>query len=254
LDNAATLAAAGVAFIEENVQKLLVPADGDAAFAPLLAAVKATALPVKAANCFLPGSLPCTGPQVDMARLLRYGEVAMRRAEQVGITTIVFGSGGARKIPDGFSRDKAKEQFVAALKGLGPLAQRHGVTVVVEPLNKAECNFINSVGEGAELVAAADHPHIRLLADIYHMLRDDEPASAIARHGHLLRHVHIAEKEKRTAPGVCGDDFKPYLRALREAGYAGAISIESRWDDLPKEAPRAVKVLQSQWRKATGKP
>lgn len=246
VDNAATLAAAGAAFVEEHIQKLLVPEQDDAAFAPILAKVQAAPLPVIAANCFLPPTLPCTGPVVDTARLLRYGNTALRRAAQAGIRQLVFGSAGARQIPAGFSRAQAAEQFVAILKGLAPLAQQHGVIIVVEPLHKAECNFINSLAEGAAMVTATDHPHVRLLADIFHMLRDNEPASEIVRFGHLLRHAHIAEKETRTAPGVKGDDFRPYLRALRDIEYTGALAIECGWGDLKTEAAPALRALQKQ--------
>lgn len=244
VENAATLAAAGASFVEEHIQKLLVPEQDDAAFAPILAQVKASPLPVIAANCFLPPTLPCTGPNVDTARLLRYGDTAFCRAAQCGIRYLVFGSAGARKIPAGFAREKAKEQFVAILKGLAPLAQKHSVIIVVEPLHQAECNFINSLAEGAEMVNAANHNHVWLLADIFHMLRDNEPASEIVRFGHLLRHAHIAEKEKRTAPGVKGDDFRPYLRALQDANYAGALAIESSWGDLAAEAKPALDHLK----------
>jgi sugar phosphate isomerase/epimerase len=247
VDNAGIIAAAGAAFVEEHIQQLLVPEQDEATFAPILAKVKASPLPVIAANCFLPPTLPCTGPNVDTARLLRYGDTAFRRAAQCGIRYLVFGSAGARKIPAGFSREKAEEQFGAILKGLAPLAQQHGVIIVVEPLHQAECNFINSLAEGAQMVNAANHPHVWLLADIFHMLRDNEPASEIIRFGHLLRHAHIAEKEKRTAPGVQGDDFRPYLRALQEINYTGALAIEaSVWGNLAVEAQPALNALKGQ--------
>ena len=246
VDNAAILATAGAAFVEEHIQKLLVPEQDDAAFAPILARIRASPLPVIAANCFLPPTLPCTGPAVDRARLLRYGDTAFRRAAQAGIRYLVFGSAGARQIPAGFPRENAREQFVSILKGLAPLAEKQGVIIVVEPLHKAECNFINSLAEGAEMVNASGHPHVWLLADIFHMLRDNEPASEIVRFGHLLRHAHIAEKEKRTAPGVKGDDFRPYLRALQNINYAGALAIECGWNDLKTEAFPALQTLQNQ--------
>ena len=85
---------------------------------------------------------------------------------------------------------------------------------------------------------------VRLLADFYHMARDGEPADEIAKHGGLLAHCHVAEAEKRTPPGVAGDDFGPYLRALKAAGYDGALSIECRWSDFETEAPAAVRYLR----------
>jgi sugar phosphate isomerase/epimerase len=66
--------------------------------------------------------------------------------------------------------------------------------------------------------------------------------------GHLIAHTHIAEKEKRSAPGVMGDDFSPFFKAYKEIGYQGRISIEGRWkvEDLPK----AFQVIRRQARAA----
>ena len=47
----------------------------------------------------------------------------------------------------------------------------------------------------------------------------------------VVRHVEIAEKGARTYPGVAGDDFRPFFRVLREAGYQGAINIEGKGED-----------------------
>ena len=237
--NAAALQAAGADFVEENVQSFLLPEQPDFSFQP-------AALPVRRANCFLPAALKCVGPVVDMARLLRYASVAFQRAHQAGIDIIVFGSGGARQIPDGLSKSIAEQQFAMLLRELGPLAANQGVAVVIEPLNRMECNFINSVPEAAALVAACNHPNIQLLADFYHMLRDDQSPDDIRRHGARLRHVHLAEQANRTPPGVAGDDFRPFLKALAQVNYRGAISIEANWGDLPAEAGHAVAELRRQ--------
>jgi sugar phosphate isomerase/epimerase len=183
---------------------------------------------------------------VDQARLVRYAATAFQRARQAGIEIIVFGSGGARQIPDGFSQAKAEEQFLAYLKELGPLAAQHNVTVVIEPLNAAECNFILSVPEADALVQAANHPNIGVLADFYHMTRQGQTPDDIRRHGARLRHVHVAENADRTAPGIAGDDFRPFLRALRDTGYRGAIAIECKWRDFAADVRTGVAALRRQ--------
>ena len=98
-------------FIEEHIQNFLKPAEPEEAFAQNLARAKALAVPVRAANCFLPGTMKCVGPEVDQEALARYAQTAFRRAQAAGIEVLVFGSGGARKIPDGFPREQAKRQF-----------------------------------------------------------------------------------------------------------------------------------------------
>jgi sugar phosphate isomerase/epimerase len=243
-------AEAGFDFIEENVQTLLVGEEPDDAFAPRLKAVQTAALPVLAANCFLPGALKCTGPDVDLERIVRYADTAFRRAKLAGLRTIVFGSGGARNIPDGFDRARARDQFIACLKRIGPLAEAQGVTIVIEPLNKKECNFINSLAEGASIAEAASHPNVLLLADVYHMCVDGEAPDEIIVHGRWLHHIHVAELEGRFAPGTGGHDFDPHLRALKKINYSGPISFECVWKQFPEQAAASLKSFREQVRQA----
>jgi sugar phosphate isomerase/epimerase len=247
---AAIAHAAGFDYLEENIQNFLVPEQPDAVFAENLKASRQSPLSIPSANCFLPGALKCVGPDIDEKRLDRYAQVAFKRAGHAGLRLLVFGSGGARNIPDGFSHDQAREQMVAYLRRIAPVAEAEGVTIVIEPLNRKECNFINTLNEGASIVNELDHTHVRLLADIYHMRMDDEPADAIVKHARLLAHVHVAEKEGRAAPGTSGEDFAPYLDALREGNYRGAISYECGWKDFAAQAADSLKSFRAQVRRA----
>jgi len=249
--NQADLAAkAGFDYVEENVQALLMAEASDETFAPALKAAQSAPLPMIAANCFLPGALKCTGPEVDRERIIRYAETAFRRARQVGMRFIAFGSGASRQIPEGFDHAEAHEQFLTCLRHIAPLAQEHGITVVIEPLHKTECNFINSLAEGAVVIEAVNHPHIRLLADFYHMLKDGENLNEIIVHGRWIQHVHVAECEGRFAPGTAGEDFGPFLRALKQIDYRGAISYECAWKQFPEQAAASVKGFREDVRKA----
>jgi len=248
IGQASLVAEAGFDYVEENVQSWLEPESPDEVFAAKLGAVREAALPVLAANCFYPGAIKCTGPEVDMDRVLRYAASAFRRARLSGIKFIVFGSGGARQVPEGFDHAKAGDQFVAILRGIAPLAEREGVTVVIEPLGRHECNFITSLADGEAMAAAAEHPNVQLLADVYHMRMNGEGPEEIVKHGKMLSHVHVAEKEGRLAPGTGGEDFGPYLRALQEIGYRGAISFEAGWK--PESIAANVKSFREQLRAA----
>ncbi len=249
-ENALIAHKVGFDFIEENVQNLLVAEQPDDAFAPKLKGVRSVSLPAIAANCFLPGPLKCVGPDVDEERLVRYAGTAFRRASEAGIRFIVFGSGGARQIPDGFSAVTSREQFVSYLKKIAPLAMAHGVTLLIECLNKKECNFLNRLAEGAAIVGEVSHPNVQLLADIYHMRVEDEPAAEIVKYGMLIRHVHVAELEGRQAPGTSGEDFGPYLHALKEIDYQGAISFECGWKNLSEQAAGSLRSFREQLRQA----
>ncbi|HQE92475.1 MAG TPA: sugar phosphate isomerase/epimerase family protein [Anaerolineae bacterium] len=242
---APVLAVAGFDFLELHVQNhLKTTVEDEAAFLPELARIRAASLPCVAANNFVPGNLKITGPDVNRNDLAAYAAVTFARAAQVGIDTIVFGSGGARRIPDDFERDVAWQQLVEFGKLIGPLAQQYGLVVVVEPLNQRECNVLTSVAESGRYVEDVDHPNVRLLVDAYHWLQDDNDGDAIVTYGPLLRHVHIATAATRRAPGVEDCDFTDFFRALKASGYDGRISIESGWGDMAVEAPLALATLQ----------
>lgn len=250
-DKQAMLKDAGYDFIELSVGNLLMPLAPDAEFEAKTAKLGALVLPVRSCNGFFPANLKLVGPEVKMDDVLAFADTAFRRAKKFGIPFIVLGSGGARKSPDGFDLAKAREQFIDVAKRLGPLAAPHGVTVVLEPLNKGETNLINSVAEGADYVDAIAHPNVQLLADIFHMTRESEGPDSILKAGARLRHVHIAEKAERTSPGTAGDDFRPFFKALKAVGYKGGISVEGKWGKvLADDLPRALKTMKEQFASA----
>ena len=117
------LADVGFEFLELHVQNHLKTLEDEDAFLAERARIQGEPIPALAANCFVPGSLKITGPDVDMGKLEQYVEVALSRAERAGIETVVFGSGGARRIPEGTDRGEAWQQLVAFGKMVGPVAE-----------------------------------------------------------------------------------------------------------------------------------
>ena len=240
-DKAEKLKAIGYDFIEGGVAGTLKPTLPDADFAPELAKLKACALPFQSCNGYLPKEYRLTGPEAKHDPALEYAVKACLRADEAGIPFIVFGSGGARNVPEGFDVAKGKAQFIEFCQKLGDRIKGCKVTIVLEPLNKGESNILNSVTEGIEYVDAIQRPRIQLLADFYHMLKESEGPDAIRKAGARIRHCHIAELEGRKAPGTKGEDLSGYFKALRDIGYAGGVSCECGW---PKEN------VEDAWKKA----
>jgi sugar phosphate isomerase/epimerase len=238
---------AGYDYIEATVGDFLVPGKSDSAFLVNLAEQKRLDAKIISCIVFLPGNMRVTGADVHHDEIVIWAETTFSRAQKAGISYIVFGSGGARRVPENFGKQKAIEQFVSLCKRLAPIAQKYNVTVVVEPLNTGETNLINSLKEGAEIVEAVNHPNIQLLCDIYHMLRENEPASEIIKYGRFIRHCHIAEKEIRSAPGTQGDDFTSYFNALKQIKYKGCLSIEGKWDNFETRLAPALQYMQQQF-------
>lgn len=246
LSNADMLATHGYTYVEESVGNFLMPTKSEEEFNEVLQQAQNAAIPVKACNSFIPGSLKSVGPEAVHPEILEFMEIAFRRAQKAGVEYIVFGSGGSRGIPDGFSHDEARRQFIDLCSQMAPIAAKYDVVVVLEPLNTLECNFINSVLEGGEIVEEVNHPNFRLLADVYHMLMDGEGPESIEKYGHLIQHTHIAEKEGRATPGTHNEDFSAYFKALKNVGYEGKMSIECRWGDMETQAPTSITTMKNQ--------
>ena len=224
-EHVAAAAEAGFAYVELTVG-VLRPAEGEAAFQAVAARLAALPLPAEAFNCFLPAELRVTGPEVDLTAVGAYMDTALRRVAAVGGKIVVFGSGGARRAPEGFPLERARAQFVEAARLAGETAARYGVTIVLEPLVARMCNILNRVDEGAAYVRAVAHPRVRLLTDLYHFAEGGEPLAHLEQNAPLFAHVHLATPSlPETAPGTAYD-FIGFLAALRAGGYDGRISVE----------------------------
>ncbi|MEM8971689.1 MAG: hypothetical protein AAGD43_06495 [Pseudomonadota bacterium] len=78
--------------------------------------------------------------------------------------------------------------------------------------------------------------------------KSQEGAKAIIDAEGLIEHVHVAEQEGRGTPGVNGEDFKPYLAALKKIDYRGAVTIEAKWK--PENLEAGFTTLRQQWEEA----
>jgi len=250
IERAAELKALGAQFIVESVADFLIPFASDAQFAENRARARAAPLRIRGCNSFLRDpSLVCVGPDADHARVLTYAETAFARLRSLGGEYIVFGSNSARRIPDGWTRAQADEQFVSLLKAMAPRAKRHHITIGVEMQRSQECNYLNLIDEVVSVVAPVNHPNIRVLADLYHMRVMGDTPQKLAAAMPWVGLVEMAEREQRTLPGVAGDDFRPFLEVLARGGYHGLIDIEG--DGTPDQLRNAFATVAAQAAEAT---
>lgn len=241
------LQAMGYKYLLESTRRILSPQNvTDEQFQALLPAIKQLEVPMYGCNLFIPGDLKVVGPAVDEQAVLEYVEPVLKRAQAAGLTLITWGSGGSRSVPEGFSRVTATAQFIYMAKKVATVAAKYDMILALENLNSTECNFITTLGEALAVVKAVDHKNLRLCVDVYHMLKENESPEAIAGSKGYAVYCEVAEKEARTPPGVQGDDFTPYIEALKKEGYTGNIVIEARWDDLAKQGLIAYETLRKQ--------
>ena len=246
----------GYDFFEWNAASAMMPEKSEAEWAKRRDEILGAALPLRSCNGFLPGKFRLTGPNAFWDDALAYAETVCRRADILGVKTIVFGSSGARNVPgdlyakkkeDRPNTEKGVEQYTEFCKLLCKRIADCKVTVVIEPLRPNESNIINYVWQGLQIVEDVGSPRLQQLADIFHMICGRESACSLVKAGDRLKHCHIAAKETRQFPGSNDTDFAPYFNALKKIGYTGGVSCECGWGDkadLAKNLETALKTLK----------
>ena len=218
-------------------------------FEACLEGMKKAPLPTPSFNVLFPGTMELISGNTPEKEIKAYLESALRRVRLLGGKTVVFGSGRSRRRPEGLPYDEAFRRLIRVTRLIGDAAQANGLTIAVEPLNRGETNMINSVGEGACLAAAADHPAVKLLADYYHIAMEGEPPEELLRVGGIC-HAHIATREGRRAPVQPEDGFRRMFSAMKKSGYQGLLSVEGRVDDMAAEGAASVRMLKALWEEA----
>lgn len=242
------LAAAGAEYAEPSLSKTMTL--DDAAFEAARRRVEGSPIRVESMNWFVPPEVRLTGPEGDAAKGRAYAERALARAETLGAKRIVFGSPGARNVPEGFPMDKARDQLKTFLGGCGEIiaSRGYGMHICVEPLNRGNSNIINTTAEGAALVRDLAHPKVRLMVDFYHWAIEKEPAATIAAAADLIEHMHFSRTdEARTYPRDPGEDprYAVFFDAVRGIGYSGRMSLEGNVTDLVAEARSGLGCLRA---------
>ncbi len=181
-------------------------------------------------NNLFPVSFRLTGEEcTSKRRIADYIKRAFSLMNVLGSKTVVFGSGPAKKVPEGFSRERAYDQLVQLGHMIGRLAEEYDVYVALEPLNRMETNIINSFREANDLMRDINEDRIRLLVDYYHLKVEQEREDNIFWYGTgVLRHVHFSEPKGRQFPQPKdAADYRFFFNALRAAGYDDTLSLEA---------------------------
>jgi D-psicose/D-tagatose/L-ribulose 3-epimerase len=242
-----TLRALGFDYAEPALSKTL--ALDPEALASVRARLASTGIHVETMNWFLPGAdIKLTGPDVDPAKVRAYVEKSLALAESFGAKVIVFGSPGARTVPDGFPREKAWAQLKDFLKTCAEVieSRRYGMVIGIEALRKPETNIINSIAESSKLAREVNHPKIRIIVDFYHLAFENEDPAVILQARDLIVHLQIADPRERTFPtGDAGEPrYAAFFTNLRKIGYQGRISIEANSKDVEKDGRASLAFLK----------
>jgi D-psicose/D-tagatose/L-ribulose 3-epimerase len=148
---------------------------------------------------------------------------------------------------DAVEPKEQKREFALVVKNLKVLAayaEKKGVQICVEPLNRFETDFLNTCEKGLRLIKAVNSPVLKLHLDTFHMnIEEKNQAAAIRKAGKLLGHFHACGSDRGT-PGNDHIDWTPIVKALKGIRYKGDVVIESFTTDV-KVIARAAAI----WRR-----
>jgi sugar phosphate isomerase/epimerase len=139
------------------------------------------------------------------------------------------------------------------LMELGEHAEKVGSRILLEPLNREECYVLRQLADAAAICKDAGSPGIRMMGDFWHMTWEEtSDLGAFISAGEYLRHVHIASRKTRRAPGEDeGDNYVLGFKGLKAIGYQDYVSLECGVKgDRDQVLPAVVKLLREQWDQA----
>lgn len=210
----------------------------------------ATGLPMVAANCFI--GMRVVGEDKNEAEIKAYLEKLFENASYLGIKYLVFGSSGARRIPDGMTLEDGRAQIIDFLKNdVLPFAEKYNITIAIEPLRPEECNAINTIADGVEIAEKINSPYIKVLADVAHMYVQNESMESLLQYKDRVVHAHTSNPDpdpslnrKRIYP-VSTDKFSQssFIESLKAIGVEHC-SIEAEVTDFENDVINAYEVLK----------
>lgn len=136
--------------------------------------------------------------------------------------------GGIRGRLTGDQAEQSQQREIA-LHGMGEcarFARELGVTMLIEPINRYETNFVNTAQEGLEVIEQVGEPNVKLLLDTFHMnIEEVNIQQTLRTMIDHLGYLHVADSN-RWAPGMGHIDFGQIVRTLSLLGYQGNITAE----------------------------
>jgi D-psicose/D-tagatose/L-ribulose 3-epimerase len=112
-------------------------------------------------------------------------------------------------------------------------AQKQGVKIALEFLNRFECYFLNTAEATASYVRRVNHPHVKMMFDSFHAnIEEENLPNAFAAAAPEIVHVHISNND-RGVPGRGHINFPELFRTIKSSGYDGWLTIEAFGRALP---------------------
>lgn len=175
------------------------------------------------------------GTRKEQVTSLEYVESLIRIAPVLG-SHLVAGPiysavGRAGLVPDD-EKGKQWETVAGNLRTLTAVAEKEGIKLAIEPLNRYETDFINTCAQALRMIDDVGSKALLVHLDSFHMnLEEKDPALAIRNAGDKLGLLHASGSDRGT-PGGDQINWDRIFAALDHIHYQGDIVIESFTPDV----------------------
>ncbi|MCR4401583.1 MAG: sugar phosphate isomerase/epimerase [Firmicutes bacterium] len=151
---------------------------------------------------------------------------------------------------------------VESVRKAARYAEERGVALAIEPINRYESYLVNTAEQGLRFISEVGSDFVRLHLDTFHMnIEEGDPIGAVRSAGGLLVNVHVSDSN-RQAVGRGHFDFGALMKALKEIGYGGPLTLEplppvpdasvavkmsryvSQWEEYVRESLRSLRELE----------
>jgi len=177
---------------------------------------------------------------------INYIKCCIDIAAEVGSPLVsgpMYSATGKTRLLDPIAKKKQISLAVANMRIVADYADQVGISLAVEPLNRYETDFINTVDQGLDFFDQIGKDNVGFLIDTFHMnIEEKSIGEAIRRADKKVFNFHACANDRGT-PGVDHLNWIEIKCALEQIGYDRYMVIESFTTEIT-EIARAV----SQWR------
>jgi len=173
-----------------------------------------------------PGDADISHPDEEIRnKALAYYDALMDWAVELG-NPLISCHGQVTRIKPVSSQEDEDGLLIDATRQICGYAQKRGLSVVFEILNRYETHQVRTVQEGLKLLDAVGAGNLKLLPDAYHMnIEEQNPAAALLSGGESVGLYHAADSN-RAGVGEGHTDFSAQIQALDQINYTGPVIFE----------------------------
>jgi hydroxypyruvate isomerase len=180
-----------------------------------------------AAICIEPGhSLIKRNVEAEMVRAM---EETAAVAAELGCKTIIATIGNTF---DDETYEITRRRVVRNVRAVGKVAEDHGLTIVLEPLNTLVDHhgyWLTTMPQAVDIVHEVGSPAVKILMDLYHQqIMEGNNIANLTQYIGEIGHFHTAGVPGRHELVGGEQDYRAIFKAIDATGYAGYVGLEYR--------------------------